>query len=262
MMSGTNVKPATATDEVVVAREGAVMVLTLNRPAAKNALTAPMYERLTGALAEASADAAIRAVLIEGSGGAFSAGNDINDFVRRASAGGQGPVEVLDFLRALVTFEKPVIAAVGGVAVGIGTTLLLHCDLAYAVPEAVFSTPFVRLGLVPEAASSLLLAQRIGPARASAMLLGAESLSAQAAEAAGLVNEVVPAEALAAHARAKAAAIAAFPSQAVAASRRLMRGDLAPVLARIDEEAAIFARAMASPEAREAFAAFLGRKRG
>ena len=236
--------------------------LTLNRPAAKNALTAPMYERLAGALAEAAGDGEIRAVLIEGSGGAFSAGNDINDFVRRASADGQGPTEVLDFLRALVRFEKPVIAAVGGVAVGIGTTLLLHCDLAYAAPEAQFSTPFVRLGLVPEAASSLLLAQRIGPARANAMLLGAESLSAEAALAAGLINEIVPADTLGAHARAKAAAIAAFPARAVAASRQLIRGDIAPVLARIDEEAAIFARAMASPEAREAFAAFLGRKRG
>jgi enoyl-CoA hydratase/carnithine racemase len=243
------------TDGVARRIEAGVMELRLDRPEKKNALTAAMYRALTAGLAEAAADADIAVVLITAEGAAFSAGNDIADFLAPGGAGA-----ALDFIRALAAFGKPIVAAVQGAAVGVGTTMLLHCDLVYAAPDARFIVPFVGLGLVPEAASSLLLPARIGQAKASAMLLLGEPLDADSAERAGLVTAIVPGETLRDHARAKATALTRMPPAALAATRALVRGDGAAVKARIDEEASLFGKLIQSAEAREAFTAFLEKR--
>ncbi|WP_419826395.1 enoyl-CoA hydratase [Sphingomonas sp.] len=231
-----------------------ILELTLARPAKKNALTAAMYEAMTRALAAAGDDDSVGAVLFSGEGDGFCAGNDINDFLKPG-----GAEAAMRFIRAISRFAKPMVAAVHGQAVGVGTTMLLHCDLVYASPDARFSTPFAKLGLVPEAASSLLLPQRIGMARASAMLLLGEPLGAREAEAAGLVTAVVDG-ALHDHAREKARALAAMPPRALAASRALMRGDGQAIAQRLDAEEATFADALVGAEAKEAFTAFLEKR--
>ncbi len=236
-----------------------VLELRLDRPEKKNALTAAMYESLDDGLAAAASSSTVRVVLFAAEGDVFSAGNDINDFQSRGGDAGATPAT--RFIRALARFAKPLVAAVQGRAVGIGTTMLLHCDLVYAAPEASFSTPFTRLGLVPEAGSSLLLPRRIGPARAAAMLLLGETMDASEAASSGLVNAVVARDGLAAHARDKAIALAALPADAVRASRALLRGEAETLAARIDREQEAFASALRSPEARDAFAAFLSRTR-
>jgi enoyl-CoA hydratase/carnithine racemase len=246
---------------VKVERDGAVLVVTLARPEKKNALTGAMYEALIAAFAEASQDAEVAALLIEGSGGVFSAGNDIGDFLAYALAPGaaMSDAPVTRFIHALARFAKPLVAAVEGPAVGLGTTLCFHCDLVYASPSARFHMPFVDLGLVPEASSSLLAPQRFGRARASQYLLLAEPFDAETARADGLVNAVVDAASLHAHALGKAKALAAKPRHALLTARRLIRGDEAAVLARMDEEVELFAAAVKSPEARAAFVAFMGK---
>jgi enoyl-CoA hydratase/carnithine racemase len=243
------------TDGVARLIDKGVMELRLDRPDKKNALTAAMYHALSEGLAEASADPAITAVLITGEGPAFSAGNDIKDFLAPGGAGA-----ALDFIRLLAAFDKPIVAAVQGIAVGVGTTMLVHCDLVYATPDARFLLPFVGLGLVPEAASSLLLPARIGRAKASAMLLLGEPLDAAEAERAGFVTAIVPAETLRDHARAKALALTRMPPTALAATRALVRGDGVAVAARIEEEADLFGKLIQSAEAREAFTAFLEKR--
>jgi enoyl-CoA hydratase/carnithine racemase len=245
------------TDLVQTAREGGVTRITLARPDKKNALTGAMYEAMMAAFREAEADEGVGAILVAGSGGSFTAGNDIGDFLAFASQPGAAPP--FRFVRALASLEKPLVAAVEGVAVGIGTTLLLHCDLAFAAPTARFRMPFVDLGLVPEAGSSLLLPQRVGHAKAAELLMLAEGFDAAEALRLGLVNAVVPADALAAHAMDRARALAAKPRAAMLATRRLLRGDRAALMAAIDAEAEAFGRALASEEARAAFMAFLSR---
>ena len=249
---------------VKVERDGAVLVVTLARAEKKNALTGAMYEALTAALAEAGADDAICVVLIEGSGGVFSAGNDIGDFLAFAMKPGAEMKDApgVRFIYALAAFAKPLVAAVDGHAIGLGATLCLHCDLVYASPAARFHMPFVDLGLVPEAGSSLLVPQRLGRARASQYLLLGESFDAEAARADGLVNAVVDAASLHAHALAKAKALAAKPRQALLATRRLLRGDPAALTARMGEEVDLFAAGLKSPEARAAFIAFMSRAKG
>ncbi|WP_019830866.1 enoyl-CoA hydratase [Sphingomonas sp. PR090111-T3T-6A] len=235
---------------------GGVIELHLDRPDKKNALTATMYRTMTAALGEAMERADVDAVLIAGKGGDFCAGNDLKDF----QSGPEGGSAAFDFVRAIATFEKPIVVAVQGLAVGVGTTMLLHCDLVYAAPDARFLTPFVNLGLVPEAASSLLAPMRMGHAKAAQMLLLGEPMDAESADKAGLVTAIVPADQLLAHARAKAAALAAKPPQALAQTRRLMKGDLAPIKARMDEESRLFRECMQSAEAREAFTAFFEKR--
>jgi enoyl-CoA hydratase/carnithine racemase len=249
---------------VQVRREGAVCSVTLARPEKKNALTGAMYERLVAAFAEASREADVGALLIAGSQGVFTAGNDIGDFLAAAmQASGAGWESAgTRFIRALATFDKPLVAAIEGPAVGIGTTLCFHCDLVYAAPSARFHMPFVDLGLVPEAGSSLLAPQRFGAAKAAEFLLLAEAFDAEAARALGLVNAVVEPEALYAHALAKAQALAAKPREAMLATRRLLRGDPAALLARMDEELRLFHERLRSPEARAAFMAFMGKGKG
>lgn len=246
------------TDTITAHREGAVLVLTMNRADKKNALTGEMYSALTAGLAEANADPAIGATLILGQPGIFCAGNDIKDFIGFAMGGGLG-APILDFLRALVNNRKPLVAGVDGGAVGIGTTMILHCDYALASEQAVFATPFVDLALVPEAGSSLLAPNLMGNRLAFELLVMGERFSAERAASVGLVNRVVPSASLAQEALAVAARIAAKPREAVAISRRLLRGDTAPLLARIEEEAEAFKERLRSAEARAAFEAFLSK---
>jgi enoyl-CoA hydratase/carnithine racemase len=245
-------------DHVRISDEGDIRVLRMNRPDKKNALTAPMYEAMAAAL-ESAGD--VTCVLIAGVPGAFCAGNDLQDFAD-ASARGEGlDAAVLRFLYALARCDTPLFAAVQGIAVGIGTTMLLHCDYVVAGTDARFSTPFVRLGLVPEAASSLLAPRRMGHARAFAMLIMGQTLDADAAKTCGIVNAVVAPADVEAEAMKAAHELAALPPQAVRESRRLLRGTPDERIARIDEEAAIFKTRLASAEARAAFDAFLSRRR-
>jgi enoyl-CoA hydratase/carnithine racemase len=239
----------------VVETDG-VIEIHIDRPDKKNALTGAMYRAMTGALADASARGDIGAVLFAGEGDAFSAGNDLKDFM----AGPEGGAAAFAFIRAIAGFDKPIVAAVQGLAVGVGTTMLFHCDLVYAAPDARFIMPFVNLGIVPEAGSSLLAPAILGYAKAAAMLLLGEPLDAQGADRAGLVSAIVPADQLLAHARAKATALMAKPPQALAITRRLMKGDPAALMARIEEEARLFEETLASPEAQEAFAAFFEKR--
>jgi enoyl-CoA hydratase/carnithine racemase len=249
---------------VEIERDGGVLVATLNRPEKKNALTGAMYRALREALVAASADEAIGAVLLTGAGGAFCAGNDIGDFLAENQRQGEGARTSAggEYIRTLARFDKPLIAAVEGAAVGIGTTMCLHCDLVYAAPSARFAMPFVNLGLAPEAGSSLLAPRRFGLGVASELLLLGEAVDAARAREIGLVNAVVAAEALRSHALGKAKALAAKPRAALLASRRLMRGDAEALYAHMEEELVVFARLLKSPEARAAFEAFAARAKG
>ncbi|MCI4588858.1 enoyl-CoA hydratase-related protein [Sphingobium sp. BYY-5] len=243
-------------EHIAIIEDKGVIEIHIDRPDKKNALTAAMYRTMTAALADASARAEIGAVLIAGRGDAFCAGNDLKDFM----AGPEGGAAAFAFIQAIAAFDKPLVAAVQGQAVGVGTTMLLHCDLIYAAPDARFVMPFVNLGLVPEAGSSLLAPATLGHAKAAAMLLLGEPMDADSADSAGLVTAIVPADGLLDHARAKAAALVAKPPQALATTRRLMKGDPAALVARIEEEARLFRETLASPEAQEAFAAFFEKR--
>jgi enoyl-CoA hydratase/carnithine racemase len=249
------------TDLVLVTDDGPVRTVRMNRPQKKNALTVAMYAALVEALEGAGASTQVRCVVIAGAPGAFCAGNDLQDFLDASSnADGLAPA-LVGFLHALARAEKPLVAAVSGLAVGIGTTMLLHCDHVVAASDARFSTPFVHLGLVPEAGSSLLGPRRLGHARAFSLLAMGRPLDAAGALAAGLVNSVVAPDQVDAEAMKAAREIAALPAQALAATRALLRGSPDEAIRRIDEEAAEFKRRLASPEAKAAFEAFLARKK-
>src|SRR5271154_1129730 len=244
----------TLTSGIEVGREGAVMSAAFARPQKKNAITGAMYEALIKAFDTAERDPEVGALVVGGKGGVFTAGNDIGDFLAVALQE-TGEFQAWRFVSKVAEFEKPLIAAIDGLAIGVGTTLCFHCDLVYATPETRFQMPFVNLGLVPEAGSSLLAPQRFGRARASELLLLAEPFDAKEAHALGLVNALVPQAELIAHAMAKAAALAAKPRAALLATRRLMRGDGEAVKARMAEEMHAFAEALKSEEARKAFQA-------
>jgi enoyl-CoA hydratase/carnithine racemase len=243
------------TDFVEISRDGQVLCATLARTEKKNALTGAMYRALVEALALAGRDETVGAVLLRGKDGIFTAGNDIADFL--AAVGSAEASGGSLFIRALATFEKPLVAAVDGPAIGIGTTLCFHCDLVYAAPGARFQMPFVNLGLVPEAGASLLAPQRFGYARAAEFIMLAESFDASTAHDLGLVNAIVEPDQLYAHALEKAQALAAKPRDALLATRRLLRGDPAILKARMDEELRLFGEAVRSPQARTAFMAFM-----
>jgi enoyl-CoA hydratase/carnithine racemase len=243
------------TDFVEISRDGQVLCATLARTEKKNALTGAMYRALVEALALAGRDETVGAVLLRGKDGIFTAGNDIADFL--AAVGSAEASDGSLFIRALATFEKPLVAAVDGPAIGIGTTLCFHCDLVYAAPGARFQMPFVNLGLVPEAGASLLAPQRFGYARAAEFIMLAESFDASTAHDLGLVNAIVEPDQLYAHALEKAQALAAKPRDALLATRRLLRGDPAILKARMDEELRLFGEAVRSPQARTAFMAFM-----
>jgi enoyl-CoA hydratase/carnithine racemase len=248
------------TTDIEIARDGAVMSAAFARPQKKNAITGAMYEALIEAFEGAERDANVGALVLSGKGGVFTAGNDIADFLAVALREA-GDFPASRFVSKLAEFEKPLIAAVDGLAIGVGTTLLFHCDLAYATPEARFQMPFVNLGLVPEAGSSLLAPQRFGRAKAAEFLLLAEPFGAEEALKLGLVNAILPQAELMAHAMRKAAELAAKPRAALLATRRLMRGDPEALKARIAEEMHAFGAALKSPEARAAFQAFLSAPR-
>jgi len=241
-----------------------IMTVRINRPEKKNALTAGMYAALAHALVRAAAHKDIRATLILGMPGIFCAGNDIADFLKVAMTGSRDSNSVIDFLEAIVLAQKPVVAGVDGMAVGVGTTMLMHCDYVVASVSSQFRTPFVDLGIVPEAGSSLLGPRLMGHHRAFSLLAMGEPMSASEAREAGFVNRVVTSEEVEETARAAARLIAAKPAEALAISRRLIRGDRADVLARMREEAGLFAERLKSDEARAAFQAFMtkGQKKG
>lgn len=244
-------------EKLCLSRADGVLRLIFNRPEKKNALDRELYLALIDALAAASADEAVRAVLFAGAGGDFTAGNDLADF--RDFLQNPADFPALAFVRAIAAFQKPMVAAVTGDAIGVGTTLLFHCDLVYATPEARLRMPFIDLGLVPEAAASLLVPRRVGMARASQFLLLGEGFTGEEAMRLGIANALAPAGKVEEVAIDAARRLAGKPPQALVASRRLMRGDPAELLARIEEEAALFSKALASPEARERLAAFFGR---
>lgn len=241
---------------IAITENAGILEILFDRPERKNALTASMYQAMTAELEDAARRPDIAVVLLAGRGDSFCAGNDLSDFM----AGPEGMESALAFTKTLARFDKPVVAAVQGAAVGIGTTMLLHCDLIYASPDARFIVPFVNLGLVPEAGSSLLLPAIIGHAKAAAMLLLGEPMIAQDAEQNGLVTAIVAAETLVDHARAKAAALAASPQAAVMTTLRLLRHDESSLLDRMDKEAELFQEALGSVEAQCAFQAFFARQ--
>ena len=248
-------------DLVLVTDDGPVRIVRMNRPEKKNALTMAMYDAMAAAIESAGSNATLRCLLIAGSPTAFCAGNDIGDFLQAASQGGALGAPILRFLYALARCETPLVAAVRGNAIGVGTTLLLHCDHVVASSDARFATPFVSLGLVPEAASSLIAPRLMGQRRAFSLLVMGHPLGADEAKAAGLVNTVVASDAVEAEAMKAAAEIAALPPQGVLASRRLMRGSPDEIIARIDAEAEQFKTRLQSAEAQAAFTAFMMRKR-
>jgi enoyl-CoA hydratase/carnithine racemase len=248
-------------EHLLTERRGAVLHLRLNRPEKKNALTLEMYTALGEALRGAEDDPGIRAVLLSGAGDAFTGGNDLRDFLERPPTDESSPV--LRFLDALIGSTRPLVAAVQGLAVGVGTTLLLHCDLVYAARAARFHLPFVQLGLVPEAGSSLLLPQRIGRARAAEMLLLGEPMDAEAALAAGLVSRVFAEEELMEQAWARAERLAAQPPEALRATRDLLRqADRAPLAERMRQEGALFVQRLRSEETRAVMQAFFTQRPG
>ncbi|WP_313075652.1 enoyl-CoA hydratase [Melaminivora sp.] len=256
---------APATQDILVHTEDGVATITFNRVDKKNSITEAMYAAMADALTAAEAEAAVRCVVFQGDMAIFSAGNDIADFLQQSAQGAPqadaGERPVWRFLHALAAFPKPLIAAVCGPAVGIGTTLLLHCDLVYAGDNAAFSLPFVNLGLCPEAASSLLLPQMLGYHRAAEALLLGEPFLAEAALEVGLVNRVVPPAECNLLAQAQAKKLAAKPLSALIETKRLMKaGQAAAVRERMREEGASFARLMAGPAAREAFSAFMQKR--
>lgn len=249
------------TDHILVERpESAphIQIIRFNRPDKKNAITRAMYRSMTDALKAADDTPDIRVNVFLGTEGCFSAGNDLADFLAFAQGGGMG-TEVVDFLVALASARKPVVSGVDGLAIGIGTTLHLHCDLTVASDRSLFKTPFVDLALVPEAGSSLLAPRVMGHQRAFALLALGEGFSATQAREAGLVWKVTAPDAVEAETLSLAAKLAAKPPEALAIARNLMRGAPDAVLGRIGEEAEQFAARLKSAEARAAFEAFMKR---
>ena len=246
--------------DILVHTEAGVCTLTFNRPERKNSITAAMYATLADALEAAAVDPAVRVAVFQGSETIFSAGNDIGDFLNNKPGGEDAPV--FRFMRAQATFPKPLLAAVCGPAVGIGTTLLFHCDLVYAGDNAAFSMPFVNLGLCAENGSSLLAPRLFGYQRAAEALLLGEPFMAEAALEVGLVNRVVPPSEANALAQAQARKLAAKPLSALLETKRLMKqGAQAEVMARIREEGESFRRMLGEPAAREAFGAFMEKRK-
>ena len=246
----------TSTSERIITHiDSSVMTLTINRPDRKNALTLSMYDNLTAALNRATEDAEVRAVVIRGAEGTFTAGNDLTDFMKNPPTSVDTPV--FYFLKAIASFTKPLIAAVSGPAIGIGTTLLLHCDLVYADERAVFQLPFIRLGLVPEAGASLLLPRLAGHRRAAELLMLGEKFDAAEAREIGLINAQVPSGELSAYVQAKGEALAQLPPEAMRQTKALLRAPLAEALNQVMiKEGEIFMTRLASPETAEAIQAF------
>ena len=246
--------------DITVEKADGTLTIGFTRPEKKNAITAAMYQTMADALKEGEADAAVRAFLIVGLPQIFTAGNDLEDFLRHPPQAEASPVA--QFMAALSHAAKPVVAAVSGAAVGIGTTLLMHCDLVYAADNAKFSMPFTQLGLCPEFASSLTLQRLAGYHRAAEKLMLGEPFLAPEACAMGLVNRVLPLEELLPYARAQAAKLVALPASSIRATKQLMkRGHALANEAKMVEEMQIFGAMLKAPEAKEAFTAFFEKRK-
>ncbi|MEI6000270.1 enoyl-CoA hydratase [Paraburkholderia bengalensis] len=246
--------------DIEITRTQDVLTIAFNRPDRKNAITAAMYQTMADALVDAQNDASVRAILIRGSAGIFSAGNDLEDFMKQPPVGENAPV--FQFLRAISSADKPLVASVAGVAVGIGTTLLLHCDLVYAADNAIFSLPFSQLGLCPEAASSLLLPRVAGYQTAAEKLLLGESFDAKEAQRMGFVNRLLPAAEVDAFALQQAQKLAALPASSLRVTKQLMkRAAQHELQTQMTDEAVHFAKMLLAPEAKEAFKAFFEKRK-
>ena len=249
---------------ILTTSDQGVLTIEFDRLDKKNAITAAMYQKMADALRAAAGDDAVRAIVIRGKPQVFTAGNDLDDFLKRppVSADDQAKAPVFQFLSEISHAAKPIVAAVSGAAIGIGTTLLLHCDLIYAADDAKFSLPFAQLGLCPEAASSLLLPRLAGYQRAAEKLLLGEPFNAQEALQMGLVTRVVAAAELHDFALAQARKLAALPASSLRETKRLMKGaEMAAVEQRMEEEGAVFRAMLQAPEAREAFTAFFEKRK-
>lgn len=247
-------------EHILIERQGAVQIIRLNRVDKKNAITRAMYAAMAKALVDGDADETVRVHVFLGVPGAFSSGNDMQDFMAAASGDNLGN-DIMDFLGALSGAKKPIVSGVDGLAIGIGTTIHLHCDLTFATSHALFRTPFVDLGLVPEAASSLLAPPLMGHQKAFALLVLGHGFDAQAAFEAGIVYKIVESGELETEVLKAADEIAAKPPQAMQIARSLMRMPAEPIADRIAREARHFAERLTSNEAREAVMAFLSRKK-
>ena len=246
--------------DIDIRRDGAVTIIEFNRPEKKNAITAAMYQALADGLRDADADPTVRAILLQGKPEIFTAGNDLEDFMKNPPRDGASPV--FQFLTQISHAKKPIVAAVTGAAIGVGTTMLFHCDLVYAGDNAKFSLPFTSLGLCPEAASSYLLPLIAGYQHAAEKLLLGEPFSAAEAKEMGFVNQVLPAGEVAAFALARAQKLAALPGSSIRTTKALMRGaHIKLVEAQMGEESAQFRQMLSSPEAKEAFTAFFERRK-
>ncbi|MBX3430652.1 MAG: enoyl-CoA hydratase/isomerase family protein [Hyphomonadaceae bacterium] len=246
-------------EHIIVRRDGAVLEIQFNRPEKKNAITNAMYGVMADAVTEAETSDGIRAVLFSSVGDFFSAGNDIKDFAAQSAGAFEGPRHVGRFLEVVVQAEKPVIAAVQGHAVGVGTTMLFQCDLVYVADDARLTVPFIDLGVVPENASSMTMVDRLGHTRAFALFGLGEPLMGKDAATWGLANAALPSGEVLPRGRAAAQMIASKPPQSIRLTKKLMR-DREALLARMREEGELFAERLRSPEAAAAFAAFLTKR--
>jgi len=246
-------------EHIIVAQDGAVLEIRFNRPDKKNAITNAMYGVMADAVARAQSDESIRAVLFTSVGDFFSAGNDIKDFAAQSMGAVDGPRHVVRFLEEVIKAEKPIVAAVQGHAIGVGTTMLFQCDLVYVAEDARLTVPFIDLGVVPENASSLTMVDRLGHTRAFALFGLGEPLFGRDAAAWGLANAALSSGEVEARARAAVHKLAAKPPESMRLTKRLMR-DREALMARMNEEGAIFAERLRSPEAAAAFAAFLQKR--
>ncbi|MBN3760287.1 enoyl-CoA hydratase [Burkholderia sp. Ac-20365] len=246
--------------DIETTRTHDVLTIAFNRPERKNAITAAMYQTMADALTEAQQDPATRAIHIRGSAAIFSAGNDLEDFMKQPPVSEDAPV--FQFLRAISSAEKPIVASVAGAAVGIGTTLLLHCDLVYAADTATFSLPFSQLGLCPEAASSLLLQRVAGYQSAAEKLMLGEAFDAKEAQRMGFVNRLLPAAEVDAFALQQAQKLAALPASSLRITKQLMkRAAQHEIQTQMTDEAVHFAKMLLAPEAKEAFKAFFEKRK-
>ncbi len=251
--------------DILSSKADGILTIEFNRPDRKNAITSAMYQSMADAIADGERDGAVRAILIIGKPEIFTAGNDLDDFMKSSRPEDGVAIEerpVYRFMLALSGAKKPVVAAVAGAAVGIGTTLLMHCDLVYAADNAKFSMPFVQLGLCPEFASSLLLAQIAGYPRAAEKLMLGEAFLAQEALDMGLVSKVLPIDELLPFALRQAAKLVALPASSVRATKQLMKaGRNGAISQQMVDENKFFGAMLAAPEAKEAFTAFFEKRK-
>ncbi len=248
----------TLIDDIETSRDGATLLIKFARPAKKNALTLAMYSRMNAVLTEAATDKTVRAVVFGSTSETFTAGNDLGDFMQNPPSGEDSPV--FRFIKLLGTYEKPLIAAVDGKGIGLGLTMLLHCDFVYASERTSLVAPFVNLGLVPEAASSLLLPRLCGHVRAAELLLLGEPIDAKHALSLGLINAVLPPDQVLPKALETARKLAEKAPNALKLSKALMR-DTAAITARMEQEGLHFVHQLATPEVAEAIGAFFEKRK-